>query len=238
MTLKDVIAIGLMNFKDWKRYDVRRRILRMGILITGFLSIMIAIFTFYGQFSGNFVMSVTPDSYRRGILLSTDKEFLIPTSRLNAKALSDASDITYSWINIDKVKQTDGEYIDPSFKYLAYSFYLKNIGEETVAVSYTIDIRSVHLGVDEAIRILLISDDSEVLYQKPDSIPFEYGDMPQAVPFIDETRVCQDTINSFRPNQIKRYSVLLWIEGEDPDCTERIKGGQIKMHMNFKIVGS
>lgn len=210
----------------------------MGILVFGFLSIMIAIFTFYGQFSGNFVMSVTPDSYRRGILLSTEKEFLIPSSRLNAKTLVDASDITYAWLDIEAVKNTDGDYIDPAYMYLAYSFYIKNVGDETVAVSYTLDIRSVHLHVDEAIRVLVISDEEEILYQKPDKVPFNYLDMPYAVPFISDVLICDGKINSFRPNEIKRFSILLWIEGEDPDCTEEIKGGQIKIHMNFKIIGT
>ncbi|MGI6730223.1 MAG: hypothetical protein ACOX5P_08335 [Bacilli bacterium] len=55
-------------------------------------------FTYFGQYAGNFVMAITPESFQRGIILSDDKEFTAPTSRLSADPVSDAWDITYQLV--------------------------------------------------------------------------------------------------------------------------------------------
>ncbi|MGI6728748.1 MAG: hypothetical protein ACOX5P_00570 [Bacilli bacterium] len=195
-------------------------------------------FTYFGQYAGNFVMAITPESFQRGIILSDDKEFTAPTSRLSADPVSDAWDITYPWLNIEAAMNTDGNYRDPLHEYLAYTFYLQNTGNETVPVRMTLDIMSVHLNVDKAIRILLIENDTIYrMYQKPDDVETEYDSLPEALYFVSDTRVLDEVIQNFRPGQINKYTFLLWLEGEDPDCTNDVKGGRIKLQMNFKIEG-
>ena len=31
-----------------------------------------------------------------------------------------------------------------------------------------------------------------------------------------------------------KYTIVLWIEGSDPECTDNILGGEFKVHMDFK----
>jgi hypothetical protein len=33
---------------------------------------------------------------------------------------------------------------------------------------------------------------------------------------------------------ISKYTIVLWIEGSDPECTDNILGGEFKVHMDFK----
>lgn len=33
-----------------------------------------------------------------------------------------------------------------------------------------------------------------------------------------------------------KYTVVIWLEGNDPDCVDKIIGGTMKLGMNFKIV--
>jgi len=196
------------------------------------------VFTYFGQYAGNFVMAISEESFQRGIILSDDKDFTAPSSRLSADPIIDALDITYSWINIEEAMNTDGNYNDPLHEYLAYTFYLKNTGNETVPVRMTLDIRSVHLGLDSAIRILFIENDTIfTMYQKPDEEETEYFNMPEAEYFVSDTRVLDEVIRNFRPGQVNKYTFLLWLEGEDPDCTNDVQGGRIKLQMNFKIEG-
>lgn len=183
-------------------------------------------------------MAITPESFQRGIILSEDKEFLVPTSRLTADPVADAWDITYSWLNLEGAMGTDGNYKDPLHDYVAYTFYLKNTGAETVPVKVTLDIMSVHQGLDKAIRILLIEDDTIFkMYQKPDEIETKYYDMPDSIPFTSETKVFEEVVQNFRPEQKIKYTFILWLEGEDPDCNNSVRGGRIKLQMNFKIEG-
>ena len=37
----------------------------------------------------------------------------------------------------------------------------------------------------------------------------------------------------FKPNDIDKFTVVIWLEGDDPDCVNAIIGGEIKMHMTL-----
>ena len=54
------------------KFLTKKVILRIGMLIFGIASAIIAVITYYGQNAGNFVMEIDPDAYRRGIVLSSD----------------------------------------------------------------------------------------------------------------------------------------------------------------------
>ncbi|HNZ50720.1 MAG TPA: hypothetical protein PLR16_01110 [Bacilli bacterium] len=223
-----------------RKFAVRTTAVTIGLLITAFLSIAIAIITFYGQQAGNFVMSIDPDSFTRGIILSSDDKFLAPSPRLLANPVIDVKDITYSWLKLSEIKATDGDYIDEDYRYVAYTFYVKNIGSETVDVGYHLKITDTYKNVDEAVRILIIEDDTdEYLYQKPDTVPYDYPkEMPKANYFIDDEIVTRGKIANLRPHMYKKYSVIMWLEGEDPDCVDSILGGMIRIQMKFDIVGA
>ena len=36
---------------------------------------------------------------------------------------------------------------------------------------------------------------------------------------------------NFSPRDTDRYTVVIWIEGDDPECLDNLIGGAIKMHM-------
>ena len=39
---------------------------------------------------------------------------------------------------------------------------------------------------------------------------------------------------SFKPGEIDKYTIVIWLEGDDPDCVDALIGGEIKMHMNIR----
>ena len=132
------------------RYFKNRKIYRLGIAIFGLLFVVIAIVTFYGQNSGNFVINLDKDAYLRGIVLSKDREFKTQSSRVVATAVNDVTNITYDWFEdkIPDIVENDGDYFDSDYKYLAFTFYLKNSGEETVNVNLKLD-------VTESLKVLM-----------------------------------------------------------------------------------
>jgi hypothetical protein len=34
---------------------------------------------------------------------------------------------------------------------------------------------------------------------------------------------------------VDKYSVILWLEGDDPDCTDSTIGGHLGVEMNFRL---
>ena len=42
----------------------------------------------------------------------------------------------------------------------------------------------------------------------------------------------------FEPKDRDKYTVVIWLEGNDPDCLDNIIGGTIKFNMNFHIIES
>ena len=226
-----------------KRRKFRNRIFTLGVIATGIMSIAFAVITFYGQQSGNFVMSMDYDAYNRGITLSSDEEFTNPTPRLMTDPIEDARDMTYSWLKLDEVKKAEGNFVDPDYDYVAYTFYIRNDGLETVDITYHIRMTEIYKNLDEAIRILVIEDGVETMYQKLDRVgpggelPYYPEIMPRPKLFVSDSIIARETFVKFEPGQVKKFSVVMWLEGYDPDTNDEVLGGKIKLQMNFAIDG-
>ena len=106
----------------------KKKLIKLGFSISGFLTVLFAVISYYGQNSGNFVMSVDYNAYQRGIVLSDDITFVNRQPQLMTLPVSEARDITYSWIKLNDVTQTNGNFIDPEYDYIAYTFYIRNEG--------------------------------------------------------------------------------------------------------------
>jgi len=221
------------------KFITKKLILRIGMIIFGIASALIAIITYYGQNAGNFVMEIDPNAYRRGIVLSADEEFLSPSPRLLSDAIINVRDMTYDWLKIDEAIATDGNYADPDYKYIAYTLYIQNIGDETCDVNMNATIVRLQKGLDGAIRFLVIEDETlEKMYMKPDTVETEYVDMPEAEHFVSDIIIMDGEITNFKPYQIKKYTIIVWLEGQDPDCTDEILGGRIKLRLLFSITSA
>ena len=221
-----------------RRVKLRNRIFTLGVIITGMLSVAFAMITFYGQNAGNFVMSVDTAARLRGITMSLDPEFETSTSRLMSDPINAAKDVTYAWIKREEIVATPGNYVDIDHDYVAYTFWVKNEGFETVDLSYYVRITEEYNNLASAIRVLIIDDGVETLYMKEDTVEKDYSKyMPQAEYFLTSATVMRKVINDFNPGEQRLFSIVIWLEGHDPDTTDEILGGMIKMTMNFTING-
>ena len=64
---------------------------------------------------------------------------------------------------------------------------------------------------------------------------YRSGGIPEkdTVSFASDTLVVMDHVEKFSPGDKNKYTVVLWLEGSDPECTDNILGGEIKIHMGF-----
>lgn len=66
----------------------------------------------------------------------------------------------------------------------------------------------------------------------------EYADIENArklvtTPFLTDRIVSQGMRSGLKDQEQDKYTVVIWYEGEDPECVDDIIGGQVELYMNF-----
>lgn len=191
---------------------------------------------FYGFFAfaddlGNFSIGIEQTNYERGISLSNTRDFASPTVYISADAVEGMNNITESWLPKD-IDSVDGPHNGEN--YIAHTFYIKNVGDIEISYLAEIKILEARKEADEAIRVKIYKDGESVTYakkQKGLEIP-----EPNTTPFYSIDKVMSQTVQNFKVDEIHKYTVVIWLEGNDPECIDNIIGGRVNMEMNFKIV--
>ncbi len=55
-------------------------------------------------------------------------------------------------------------------------------------------------------------------------------------PFHSDTIVAGGTQTEVAPMDVHKYTVVIWLEGDDPHCTDALIGGHLGMDFNFRLV--
>lgn len=149
---------------------------------------------------------------------------------LRSKDIDFFTDISINWLPEDIHNQGEGSHNGRN--YIAYTFYAENQGQDTINYWRTIEIDDVVKDVDEAIRVMIYKNDEErVVYAKPNSTTGE----PEkgTIPFKEDKVVMLESSENFKVGDLDKYTIVIWVEGDDPDCTDNLIGGEIRMHMTL-----
>lgn len=151
--------------------------------------------------------------------------------KLAATPIRFMDNISYKWIPADVDTEADGSHNGQN--YIAYSFYVENQGNEIINYHYEVIVDDVIKNVDEAIRIRIYRNGEATTYAKRNFLDNESE--KDTVPFknIENTEgtIILEKVANFKPDDLDRITVLVWLEGDDPDCTDALIGGELKMHM-------
>ncbi len=181
---------------------------------------------------GNFTISLSrTDLYKYGIELASDSDFTLATSRLEAEAIQGATNISVNDLPLE-LDQEDGSHNGQN--YIAYTFYVRNNGKADFNYRYRIDIQEVTRQLDTAARLAVYYNggDREVFARRAaDGQP-----EPDTVPFATDTVVDSGTIMDMKIGTVDKYTVVIWIEGDDPECTDERLGGVIKLGMSIEVL--
>ena len=186
--------------------------------------------------NGGFVIGLARDEEKEyGIVLfekledaQTGKNY---TLQLNAGHIDYIDNISVEWIPKDIDEKSNGGSHNLDDNYLAYTFYLANKGTSSISYFYTIYIDDVIKNVDDAMRIMIYQNGEKTLYGKR----ARNGNAENGtVPFLDENRVCLVGRHNFTPGTIDKYTIVIFIEGNDPECLDPLIGGEMKMHMEIQ----
>ena len=55
-------------------------------------------------------------------------------------------------------------------------------------------------------------------------------------PFETGKVICTDIRREIENEEIDKFTVVMWYEGEDPECTDEIIGGWVETYMTFDYV--
>lgn len=218
--------------KEVKNYRVRMKMLSiLLVLLTTFVGVVYVAAVLYEQ-SGSFTVRVNKyDMQKYGLTLSESKEMTRPTSHLNAKIAEKITNIAAESIDAN-VDMIDGQHNGRD--YIAYTFYVQNAGETEVSYDYDVKFSDVTNALDEAIRLRLYVNGTPETFAKTKSDGT--GAEPGTTEFHSASIVTRGRVDSFKPGDKTKYTVVIWIEGNDPDCIDWLIGGKIKLDMDINIV--
>lgn len=214
-----------------------KRVLRarkLTLLLMGLATVVTVVFliSVVQERMGNFTINLNRlDMYRQGIMLSDRYDFEDPKSRLKAEAVQNATNISVKDLP-DNLDAIDGN--NNGKDYMAYTFYVRNGGRETVDYYYNILIEMVAKGVDDAVRVAVYDGHTgeRTIYAKRSA---SGGPEPGTVPFADKDVVMENYVRNFQVEDVDKYTVVIWLEGDDPQCVDAIIGGMIRLSMNIEI---
>lgn len=216
--------------KKEKKKRARRKVYKvlLAVIILFLINVYIILAIFYrGE---NFTITLDSEYGRESGLViyeqQSDKEF---RTFLRSKDIEFFSDISVNWLPTDIDNGGDGSHNGRN--YIAYTFYAENRGQDVINYWATIEIDDVVRNVDEAIRVMVFKNGEKVIYAKNNRVTGQAE--PGTVPFRDDKIVMLELTENFEVGDMDKYTVVIWVEGDDPECKDDLIGGEIKMHMTL-----
>ena len=216
-----------------KNYRVMRRLIPIivGILIL-ILVLAYVISVLYMKFGAFTVMINKFDNLEYSLTLSDNENFDVQTSRLTAEIDEVITNIDGSTLP-DFLDNINGEHNGEN--YVAYTFYCKNAGKKPCNYTYELYIANMTLNAEKAVRVRLYVDGEYTDYAYPRT-DGGTGPEPGTVAFQSGNTIVKKEIKNFKPDQVTKYTVVIWLEGNDPECVDNILGGEFKVDMAMNII--
>lgn len=203
------------------------RVIKMGLLILLLFFSLLYLVLYVVNSNGYFTIKLDKNlKAERHILLSSDSEFSAETVEIKVKGLEYMDNITESWIPMDEVIKKEGD--NSGDNYIAYTYFIKNDGEQKTDYKSKIVVESVIKNVDDAVRVAVFTNGEKKVYAKKAKNGKEE---PNTIAFLSNHLIMEQERNGLEPGQMDRYTILVWLEGKDPECIDDIIGGEMKMSM-------
>lgn len=206
------------------------RLDRMKILLLSLLLFVAILFimAFMQEKMGNFTINLNRlELYRKGIAISATGEFEEPTARLTVNTVQDATNITLADLP-DNLDDIDGDHNGRN--YMAYTYYVRNAGKEDVNYVARVTLDACSKGAEEAVRVAVWRNGERIVYAKP---ALDGGEEEGCTSFESDRIVCSYTEENFLVGNVDKYTIVIWMEGEDPECVDAIVGGSVEFSMTI-----
>ncbi len=218
-------ATEVMNYRV-----VKKVVLICVAIIVAILLLMYALALIYNR-TGRFTVSIQNPDATFSITLSETKDFKTSTATLMNDQEVRMTNICGDNLpkNIDNI---DGEHNGEN--YLAYTFYCKNVGATDCSLNYELTFNNVTNAIDECMRIRLYVDGKETNYAKTRADGGGPEDHYCDKSFAGNYLICYGIVSNVAIEQAVRFTIVVWVEGDDPECTDSRINGTIKFDMTIE----
>lgn len=183
--------------------------------------------------TGGFTIQAINGNPNKKISISETAGFANPTVLLNGLSNFHMDNITYTWLPLDELGTVDGDHSGEN--YLAYTFYVKNSGSQPLNYTGELNYSFASFGVDAAVRVMVYVDGSPVIYALPTSDGGVEAYPENTVNFVGHGVVMTTGERPLEAAECEKYTVVIWLEGEDPQCVDAVRGGTMKLSMDLKV---
>lgn len=213
--------------KDKKRVETIMKIIILTLLlILSVLYFMLKIVYEAGPFTITLDEQLTRKS---GLIMYENSSNKEEKRILKSENLEFLDNISIDWIPQNVDNSSGGSHNGDN--YIAYTFFIENQGIENATYWYSTIIDDVIKDVDEAVRVRIYLNGESVVYAKPNKATG--GAEQGTTKFYSDKYVEIEQRRDLRPGEVDKFTIVMWIEGDDPDCIDSLIGGEIKMHMEI-----
>lgn len=203
---------------------------RMQLLLMTLLLLVAILFivAFMQEKMGNFTINLNRlELYRRGVSISETGDFTDATARLSANTVRDATNMSIEDLPED-IDSVEGNHNGKN--YMAYTYYVRNAGKEDLGYQARITLDSCAKGAEKAVRVAVWRNGERTVYAAPAA---DGGEEQGCTSFESDEVVCTYEEPDFLVGNVNRYTVAIWMEGDDPECVDSIIGGSVEFSMHI-----
>ena len=206
------------------------RLDRLQLALLGMLLLVCILFitAFMQEKMGNFTINLDRlELYRKGISIADNGSFDGANARLVAANVEDATNISIDDLP-DDLDEQEGTHNGKN--YMAYTYYVRNAGKEDLGYVASITLDSCAKGAEDAVRVAVWRNGERVVYAEPSKTGEPESGCTN---FVDNDIVCQYEEKDFLVGNVDRYTIVIWMEGDDPECVDKIIGGSVEFSMHI-----
>ena len=245
MAKKDVV-VKANRVRGWHKLG---KFAKLSVLLLLLLLIVVYLVLKILLNDGSFIVSLGKNEMLySGLAMYETLNDPTPKRKLKAKDLQFMDNISMKWLPSD-ITEHEGSHNGKN--YIAYSFYVENQGQAVSNYWYSVTMDDVVKDADEALRVMIYINDERTVYAKGSSIngeaePIDYeyarkmrGKNLDASDYTTKFRDDKDgTIilgqrKNIKPGDLDKVTVVVWIEGADPECTNALIGGHARLSMKL-----
>ncbi|MGN0395748.1 MAG: hypothetical protein ACI4EF_10310 [Coprococcus sp.] len=212
------IGAALLRMDKW-------RLALLGLLLAVCIIFIIA---FMQEKMGNFTINLNRlELYRKGISIAETGDFKDATARLKADTVQDATNISIDDLPED-LDDIEGSHNGKN--YMAYTYYIRNAGKEDLGYVARVTLDSCAKGAEKAVRIAVWRNGERIVYAAPAADGTAEKDCEN---FKSDSVVCEYREEEFLVGNVDKYTIVIWMEGDDPECVDSIIGGSVQFSMHI-----
>ena len=226
---KKEVVVKANKVRKWHKLG---RYAKLAILLLLLLLIIIYVVLEVLFSEGSFIVALEDNEMLYGGLAMYESlDDPTPKRKLSAEDLPFMDNISIKWLP-DDITEYEGSHNGKNF--FAYSFYMENQGDAVLSYWYTIVMDDVIKDADEAARIMIYVNDEKTVYAKGSSI--DGSPEPDTKKFRDDKdgTIILEQRKDMKPGDVDKFTVVVWIEGDDPECTNALIGGHLRLHMSMR----